>query len=141
MGKYTKLSIAADRLLAERLVQTESKGAVDRCGEGKIFIELWRREEHILLQQVTSQENRPPYTTQREIIQKTDENEAVKVDNEVELKEHMVTVKDDDIAIDAIPLTTKPPVIVEYKLIREGIMAHYQLISSDGSFKRYSSMD
>ncbi|GJV71865.1 hypothetical protein Tco_1491860 [Tanacetum coccineum] len=72
--------------------------------------------------------------------QKTDENEEVKVDNEAELKEHMVTVKDDDIAIDAIPLATKPPVIVEYKLIREGIMTHYQLIRADGSFKRYSSM-
>ncbi|GJY31410.1 retrovirus-related pol polyprotein from transposon TNT 1-94 [Tanacetum coccineum] len=72
--------------------------------------------------------------------QKTDENEEVEVDNEAELKKHMVTVKDDDIAIDAIPLATKPPVIVEYKLIREGIMGHYQLIRADGSFKRYSSM-
>ncbi|GJU37455.1 hypothetical protein Tco_1185809 [Tanacetum coccineum] len=52
----------------------------------------------------------------------------------------MVTVKDDDLAIDVIPLATKPPVIVEYKLIREGIMGHYQLIRADGSFKRYSSM-
>ncbi|GJS56130.1 hypothetical protein Tco_0629492 [Tanacetum coccineum] len=34
--------------------------------------------------------------------QKTDENEEVEVDNEAELKEHMVIVKDDDIAIDAI---------------------------------------
>ncbi|GKA34754.1 putative reverse transcriptase domain-containing protein [Tanacetum coccineum] len=40
--------------------------------------------------------------------QKTDENEEVEVDNEAELKMHMVTVKDDDIAIDAIPLATKP---------------------------------
>ncbi|GJZ18845.1 putative reverse transcriptase domain-containing protein [Tanacetum coccineum] len=72
--------------------------------------------------------------------QKTDENEEVEVDNEAELKKHMVTVKDDDIAIDAIPLATKPPVIIEYKLIREGIMGHYQLIRADGSFKRYSSM-
>ncbi|GKA42093.1 hypothetical protein Tco_0734753 [Tanacetum coccineum] len=72
--------------------------------------------------------------------QKTNENEEVEVDNEAELKEHMVTVKDDDVAIDAIPLATKPLVIVEYKLIREGIMAHYQLIRVDGSFKRYSFM-
>ncbi|GJW53378.1 hypothetical protein Tco_0097463 [Tanacetum coccineum] len=72
--------------------------------------------------------------------QKTDENEEVEVDNEAELKKHMVIVKDDDIAIDAIPLATKPLVIVEYKLIREGIMGHYQLIRADGSFKRYSSM-
>ncbi|GJX20254.1 hypothetical protein Tco_0222931, partial [Tanacetum coccineum] len=40
--------------------------------------------------------------------QKTDENEEVEVDNEAELKMHMVIVKDDDIAIDAIPLATKP---------------------------------
>ncbi|GJY08587.1 hypothetical protein Tco_0375641 [Tanacetum coccineum] len=72
--------------------------------------------------------------------QKTDENKDVEVDNEAELKKHMVTVKDDDIAIDAIPLAIKPPVIVEYKLIKEGIMGHYQLIRADGSSKRYSSM-
>ncbi|GJU99875.1 hypothetical protein Tco_1329146 [Tanacetum coccineum] len=70
----------------------------------------------------------------------TNENEEVEVDNEAELKHHMVTVKDDDIAIDAIPLATKPLLIVEYKLIREGIMVHYQLIRADGSFKKYSSM-
>ncbi|GJS12405.1 hypothetical protein Tco_0369201 [Tanacetum coccineum] len=61
-------------------------------------------------------------------------------DNEAELKMHMVIVKDDDIAIDAIPLATKPPVIVEYKIIKEGIIGHYQLIRVDGSSKRYSSM-
>ncbi|GJX50333.1 hypothetical protein Tco_0277178 [Tanacetum coccineum] len=72
--------------------------------------------------------------------QKTDDNEEVEVDNKVELKKHMVTVKDDDIAIDDIPFATKPLVIVEYKLIREGIMGHYQLIRADGSFKRYYSM-
>ncbi|GJY58601.1 hypothetical protein Tco_0458493, partial [Tanacetum coccineum] len=71
--------------------------------------------------------------------QKTNENEEVEVDNKAELKKHMVTIKDDDIAIDAIPLATKPLVIVKYKLIREGIMGHYQLIRDDG-FKRYSSM-
>ncbi|GJX00459.1 hypothetical protein Tco_0184372 [Tanacetum coccineum] len=48
--------------------------------------------------------------------------------------------KDDDIAIDAIPLATKPLVIVDYKLLKEGIIVHYQLIRADGSSKRYSSM-
>ncbi|GKA29776.1 hypothetical protein Tco_0716021 [Tanacetum coccineum] len=70
----------------------------------------------------------------------TDEHEEVEVVDEAELKKHLVIVKDDDIAIDAIPLATKPPVIVEYKLLKEGIMAHYQLIRADGSSKRYSSM-
>ncbi|GJS03282.1 hypothetical protein Tco_0319790 [Tanacetum coccineum] len=67
----------------------------------------------------------------------TDEHEEV---DETELKKHLVIVKDDDIAIDAIPLATKPPVIVEYKLLKEGIMVHYQLIRADGSSKRYSSI-
>ncbi|GJZ07727.1 hypothetical protein Tco_0542010 [Tanacetum coccineum] len=71
--------------------------------------------------------------------QKTGENEQVEVDNEADLKMHMVIVKDDDIAIDAIPLTTKPPIIIESKLIKEGIIRHYQLIRADESYKRYSS--
>ncbi|GJW25930.1 hypothetical protein Tco_0039741 [Tanacetum coccineum] len=47
---------------------------------------------------------------------------------------------DEDIAIDAIPLATKLPVIIDYKLHKEGMMIHYQLIRADGSSKRYSSM-
>ncbi|GJU56862.1 hypothetical protein Tco_1234628 [Tanacetum coccineum] len=37
-------------------------------------------------------------------------------DDEVELKRLLVIKKDEDIAIDAIPLATKLPVIVDYKL-------------------------
>ncbi|GJW54214.1 ribonuclease H-like domain-containing protein [Tanacetum coccineum] len=55
-------------------------------------------------------------------------------------KKHLVIKNDDDIAIDAIPLATKPPIIVEYKLLKEGIMVHFQLIRANGSSKRYSSM-
>ncbi|GJR11127.1 hypothetical protein Tco_0793779 [Tanacetum coccineum] len=70
----------------------------------------------------------------------TDEHEEVEEVDEAELKKHLVIVKDDDIPIDAIPLVTKPPVIVEYKLLKERIMAQYQLIRADGSSKRYYSM-
>ncbi|GJR94764.1 putative ribonuclease H-like domain-containing protein [Tanacetum coccineum] len=76
----------------------------------------------------------------RKKMLETDEHEEVEVDDEAELKKHLVIVKDDEIAIDVIPLATKPPVIVEYKLLKEGIMVHYQLIRADGSSKRYSSM-
>ncbi|GJU58702.1 hypothetical protein Tco_1236468 [Tanacetum coccineum] len=41
----------------------------------------------------------------------TDEHEEVKADDTTELKKHLVIKKDDDIAIDVIPLATKPPVI------------------------------
>ncbi|GJZ70707.1 hypothetical protein Tco_0634558 [Tanacetum coccineum] len=68
------------------------------------------------------------------------EVEEVEKEDEAELKKHLVIKKDKDIAIDAIPLATKPPVIVDYKLHKEGMMVHYELIRADGSSKRYSSM-
>ncbi|GJV90258.1 hypothetical protein Tco_1538071 [Tanacetum coccineum] len=72
--------------------------------------------------------------------QRNYKHEEVEADDTDELKKHLVIKKDDDIAIDVIPLATKPPVIVDYKLLKEGMMAHYQLIRADGSSKRYSSM-
>ncbi|GKB62914.1 hypothetical protein Tco_0919100 [Tanacetum coccineum] len=65
---------------------------------------------------------------------------AVEEDDEVKLKKLLVIKKDEDIAIDAISLATKLPVIVDYKLHKEGMLVHYELIRADRSSKRYSSM-
>ncbi|GJR10153.1 hypothetical protein Tco_0792805 [Tanacetum coccineum] len=75
--------------------------------------------------------------------QKLDENVEAKVDDdqeEAEIKKHMEIVPDDEVAIDAIPLATKPPIIVDWKIIKEGKMGYFQIIRADGSSKRYSSM-
>ncbi|GJU04729.1 hypothetical protein Tco_1121159 [Tanacetum coccineum] len=75
--------------------------------------------------------------------QKIDEHvEAEKDDDqeEAEMKKHIEIVKDDEVAIDAIPLATKPPVIVKYKIVKEGKFVYFQLIRADGSSKRYLSM-
>ncbi|GKE61259.1 hypothetical protein Tco_1511626 [Tanacetum coccineum] len=70
----------------------------------------------------------------------SDEVDEVSEDDEGELMKHLVIKKDEDIAIDAIPHATKLPMIIDYKLHKEGMLVHYQLIRADGSFKRYSSM-
>ncbi|GKA29029.1 hypothetical protein Tco_0715274, partial [Tanacetum coccineum] len=63
------------------------------------------------------------------------------VKEEEEMKKHMEIVQDEEeIAIDAIPLATKPPTIVEYKIVKEGQKGFYHLIRSDGSSNRYSLM-
>ncbi|GJW32387.1 hypothetical protein Tco_0052419 [Tanacetum coccineum] len=49
----------------------------------------------------------------------TDEHEEVEADDTAKLKKHLVIKKDDDIAIDVIRLATKPPVIVDYKLLKK----------------------
>ncbi|GJY85654.1 hypothetical protein Tco_0499680 [Tanacetum coccineum] len=71
----------------------------------------------------------------------TDEHEEAEEDDEAEMKKHMEVVQDDEeIAIDAIPLATKPPIIIEYKIVKEGQKGFYHLIRADGSSNRYSSM-
>ncbi|GJY56348.1 hypothetical protein Tco_0455463 [Tanacetum coccineum] len=70
----------------------------------------------------------------------SDEVEEVSEDDEGELMKHLVIKKDEDIAINAIPLATKLPVIVDYKIHKEGMLVHYHLIRADESSKRYSSM-
>ncbi|GKB36411.1 hypothetical protein Tco_0881353, partial [Tanacetum coccineum] len=67
--------------------------------------------------------------------QKIDEHvEAEKDDEqeEVEIKKHIEIVKDDDVAIDAIPLATKPPMIVEYKINidREDLETLWKLVKA-----------
>ncbi|GJW58251.1 reverse transcriptase domain-containing protein, partial [Tanacetum coccineum] len=75
--------------------------------------------------------------------QKIDEHVEVEKDDqeEAEMKRHIEIVKDDEVAIDAIPLATKPPVIVEYKIDKDGRMGYFKLIRADGSSKSYYCSD
>ncbi|GJT39967.1 putative ribonuclease H-like domain-containing protein [Tanacetum coccineum] len=63
-----------------------------------------------------------------------------KAEEEAEMKRHIETVKDDKVAINAIPLATKPPVIVEYQIDKDGRMRYFKLIRADGSSKRRDAM-
>ncbi|GJV92825.1 hypothetical protein Tco_1540638 [Tanacetum coccineum] len=75
--------------------------------------------------------------------QKIDEHVEAEKDNEqeeAEMKKHIEIVKDDAVAIDAIPLATKPLVLVKYKIVKEEKFVYFQLIRADGSSKRYLTM-
>ncbi|GJW92728.1 hypothetical protein Tco_0170281 [Tanacetum coccineum] len=75
--------------------------------------------------------------------QKIDKHVEAKKDDdqeEAEMKRHIEIVKDDEVAIYAIPLATKPLMIIEYKIDKDGRMGYFKLIRVDGSSKRYSSM-
>ncbi|GJT35529.1 hypothetical protein Tco_0925948 [Tanacetum coccineum] len=45
--------------------------------------------------------------------------------------------QENEVAIDAIPLATKPPSIVDYKIYKKGKKNYYQIIRADGSSKMY----
>ncbi|GJZ32166.1 hypothetical protein Tco_0577602 [Tanacetum coccineum] len=66
--------------------------------------------------------------------EKVDDQEAAK------MKELMKIVPDEEeVAVDAIPLATKPPSIVDWKIVKERKISYYQIIRADGSLKRYSA--
>ncbi|GKC11704.1 putative ribonuclease H-like domain-containing protein [Tanacetum coccineum] len=50
-----------------------------------------------------------------------------------------VILDEEEVAVDAIPLATKPPSIVDFKILKEGKTSYFQIIRADGSSKRYSA--
>ncbi|GJW73903.1 hypothetical protein Tco_0133273 [Tanacetum coccineum] len=77
---------------------------------------------------------------------KFDEQERIetkKADAEIaqestELKSLMEVIPDEEeVAVDVIPLATKPPSIVNWKIHKEGKKSYYQIIRNDGSSKMY----
>ncbi|GJW40346.1 hypothetical protein Tco_0066191 [Tanacetum coccineum] len=59
---------------------------------------------------------------------------------EAKMKRHIEIVKDDEVAIVAIPLATKPLVIVKYQIDKDGRMGYFKLIWADGSSKRFRNL-
>ncbi|GJX45029.1 hypothetical protein Tco_0261705 [Tanacetum coccineum] len=47
---------------------------------------------------------------------------------------------EEEVAVDAISLATKPPSIVDWNIIKEGKIGYYQIIRANGNSRRYSSM-
>ncbi|GJX76483.1 putative ribonuclease H-like domain-containing protein [Tanacetum coccineum] len=84
-----------------------------------------------------------PQSKQR--MEEDKESDKVDEDSEDEngeLMKHLVIKKDDDIAIDDIPLATKLPVIIDYKLHKEGMLVTLSVDKRDWKFQEiFSSND
>ncbi|GJV22528.1 hypothetical protein Tco_1371548 [Tanacetum coccineum] len=74
-----------------------------------------------------------------ELEQESIKEKKVDKDKEtVELQSLMQIIPDEyEVAIDAIPLATMPPTIVDWKIYKEGKNNYYQIIRDDGSSKMY----
>ncbi|GJW51120.1 hypothetical protein Tco_0092471 [Tanacetum coccineum] len=77
-----------------------------------------------------------------ELEQEPSKKQKMEDDKETaELQSMMEVIPDEEeVAVDAIPLATKPPSIVDWKIIKEGKIGYYQIIRADGNSKRYSLM-
>ncbi|GKE05517.1 hypothetical protein Tco_1397535, partial [Tanacetum coccineum] len=74
-------------------------------------------------------------STLKQKIDKIDDDQE-----EAKMKELLDIIPDEEeVAIDVIPLATKPLTIVDYKIIKEGKISNFQIIRADRSSKRYSA--
>nr|GEU76327.1 hypothetical protein [Tanacetum cinerariifolium] len=87
------------------------------------------------LQQESSKKQKLDEQTKEKVKAQVDSDQEVE-----EMKLYMRIVPDEEIAIDAIPLATKPSVIVKYKIVIEGKISTYHITRADGNTKRYTSM-
>ncbi|GJW13127.1 hypothetical protein Tco_0017260 [Tanacetum coccineum] len=137
----------ADYDLCKRL-QEQEQGELTIEEKSKLFMELMNeRKRHFANEKKAEGSRKKSIGKKRagnEQKQESSKRQRMKDDKETdeheeaEMKKHIQDKE--EIAIDAIPLATKPPMIVEYKIVKEGQKGFYHLIRADGSSKRYSSM-
>nr|GEV47981.1 hypothetical protein [Tanacetum cinerariifolium] len=143
-----------DATLAETLLNIRRSSAKDK-GKGiivwdqvytfvpkdsKIEKEVMKRAGFDL-QQRSSKKQR--LDQQIEETEETEEEVEAQGDSDQEIEEmklYMRIIPDEYISIDVIPLATKPLVIIEYKIVKEGKISTYLTVRADGSTKRYTSM-
>ncbi|GKB81478.1 hypothetical protein Tco_0948373 [Tanacetum coccineum] len=136
--------IDADYELAARLqVQEQEELTVEE--KSKLFVELIdKRKKHFARLRAEEQRRKPPTKAQKRnqmctYLKNMDGFTHIQLKNksfdEVQKAFDKTMVPDDEVAIDAIPLATKPPIIVDWKIIKEGKMGYFQIIRADGSSK------
>ncbi|GJY72955.1 hypothetical protein Tco_0477386 [Tanacetum coccineum] len=101
----------ADYELAARL-QAEEQGELSIEEKSRLFVELMdKRKNHFARLKVEEQRRKPPTKAQnRNTMFKAEVDDD---QEEAEMKKYMEIVPDDEVKIDAIPLATKPPIIVD----------------------------
>ncbi|GJR00103.1 hypothetical protein Tco_0523087 [Tanacetum coccineum] len=75
-----------------------------------------------------------------ELEQESSKKKKLEEDKESEeLKQYLEIIPDDgdDVTIDATPLSTKSPTIVDYKIYKEGKKSYFQIIRAGGNSQMY----
>ncbi|GJU85959.1 hypothetical protein Tco_1293505 [Tanacetum coccineum] len=74
-----------------------------------------------------------------EIEQESTKKQKVDEDKDTtELQSLMEVIPDEEeVAIDVVPLDTKPPIIIDWKIHKDGKKIYYQIVRADGKYQMY----
>ncbi|GJR56190.1 hypothetical protein Tco_1406711 [Tanacetum coccineum] len=140
---------------AQRL-QVEEQEELTIEEKSKLFQQLLeKRRKHFAAKRAEERRSKPPTKAQQrsseireeesnfkrvgdELEQEPTKKQKVDDDKEREdLQQCFELVTEEDVAIDAIPLATKPVPIVNFQIHRKGRNGYYEIIRADGSAKTY----
>ncbi|GJS67741.1 hypothetical protein Tco_0682306 [Tanacetum coccineum] len=123
-----KLKVEEERLAREKAHQTKEANIAWDDIQAKIEV------DYQLAQRLQAQEQEELTDEEKGKIQKVDEDKEA-----AELKSLVEVISDDEeeVAIDVVPLATKPPTIVDWKIHKEGKKSYYQIIRADGKLQMY----
>ncbi|GKC38747.1 hypothetical protein Tco_1051131, partial [Tanacetum coccineum] len=143
--------VEADYQLAQRLQAQEQEEFSD-AEKATLFVQLLeKRRKHFAAKRA---EEKKEHTTNKSsakefhvskrageaLEQESSKKKKVDDDKESEeLKQCMEIILDngDDVTIEATPLSTKSPTIVNYKIYKEGKKIYFQIIIADGNSQMY----
>ncbi|GJS12179.1 retrovirus-related pol polyprotein from transposon TNT 1-94 [Tanacetum coccineum] len=135
--------IKVDYQLAQRLQAQEQEELIDE-EKARLFVQfLEQRRKTFTAKREEEKRNKPPTRAQQRSIMSM-KRENTFVDYRTELVEEklqslieVVSNDEEEVAIDVVPLATKPPTIVDWKIYKEGKKSYYQIIRADGKSQMY----
>nr|GEV59121.1 hypothetical protein [Tanacetum cinerariifolium] len=150
----TQAMMDADYELAARL-QEEERGELSIKEKSRLFVELMdKRKKHFARHSAKKIRSQTPTKAQKrnqmsfvpmdiELV-KDSEKSAEGSDKPVEGSEkelkrclEIIPEDDDDVKIEATPLSSKSPTIVDYKIYKEGKKSYFKIIRADGNSQNY----
>nr|GEW67513.1 hypothetical protein [Tanacetum cinerariifolium] len=151
-GKGIMAKIEADFELAQILQAKEQEQLTDD-EKAKLFMEfLEKRRKFFAAKRAPRALKNKPFAEIKELFDKAMTRINNFVDFRTELvkesskkavqKEQEISWNDrDDVTIDATPLSSKSPTIVDYKIYHEGKKSYFQIFRADARFENVKPMD
>ncbi|GJV25392.1 hypothetical protein Tco_1378087 [Tanacetum coccineum] len=95
--------------------------------KARLFVQfLEQRRKTFTAKRTEEKRNKPPTRAQQRSIM-----------SELQSLIEVVSDDEEEVAIDAVPLATKPPTIVDWKIHKEEKKSYYQIIKADGKSQMY----
>ncbi|GJT63948.1 putative ribonuclease H-like domain-containing protein [Tanacetum coccineum] len=119
-------------MLNERLQAEEQEQFKILRKNPSLFKELLeQRRKHFTAKRAEEKRNKPPTKTQQKKIMIT------YLKNMEGWKHKELKPYEEEVAIDVVPLATKSPSIVDWKIYKEGKKSYYQIVRADGKSQMY----